>query len=152
MNVVLCGDAQFDSPGYSAKYCTIMDCGTNEVVDFSVLQKGQVTGGLEHQAFRQVWEGLVIDEKIKADHLVIDRQATINKIVEDNFPDTNVSFDVWHMAKNLANHLRTAAKPHPKIGTWHRFIVNHFWFSCKLSEVDPDLAVEVLHSSTFSRC
>lgn len=63
MNVVLCGDAQFDSPGYSAKYCTIMDCGTNEVVDFSVLQKGQVTGGLEHQVFRQVWEGLVIDEK-----------------------------------------------------------------------------------------
>ena len=97
MNVVLCGDAQFDSPGYSAKYCTytIMDCETNEVVDFSVLQRGQVTGGLEHQAFRQVWEGLVIDEKIKADHLVIDRQATINKIVEDKSRDLNPGFVEW---------------------------------------------------------
>ena len=151
INVVLCGDAQFDSPGYSAKYCTytIMDCETNEVVDFSVLQRGQVTGGLEHQAFRQVWEGLVIDEKIKADHLVIDRQATINKIVEDNFPDTEVSFDVWHMAKNLASHLRTAAKSHPKIGSWHRAIVNHFWFSCKIAEGDPDLAVKMFHSCLF---
>ena len=53
------------------------------------------------------------------------------------------------MAKNIANHLRTAAKPHPKIGTWHRFIVNHFWFSCKISEGYPDLAVEMFHSCLF---
>ena len=40
-SVVFCRDAQFDSPGYYAKYCsyTFMDCKTIEVVDFSTLQK-----------------------------------------------------------------------------------------------------------------
>ena len=151
VSVVLCGDAQFDSPGYSAKYCTytIMDCKTNEVVDFCILQKGQVTGGLEHQAFRQLWDVISHDEGIKADDLVIDRQATINKIVEDNFPNTQVSYDIWHMAKSLASHLKTAAKSHPKIGTWHRAIVNHLWFFCKESKGNPDLAVELFHSCLF---
>ena len=151
VDVVLCGDAQFDSPGYSAKFCTytIMDCGSNEVVDFSVLQKGQVSGGLEHQAFRQVWEGLVADQGITANDLVIDRQATINKIVDEKFPDTEVSFDIWHMAKSLASHLRTTAKSHPKINTWHRSIVNHLWYSCKTSKGSPDLAVEIFHSCLF---
>ena len=151
VSVVLCGDAQFDSPGYSAKYCTytIMDCKTNEVVDFCILQKGQVTGGLEHQAFRQLWDVISHDEGIKADDLVIDRQATINNIVEDNFPNTQVSYDIWHMAKSLASHLKTAAKSHPKIGTWHRAIVNHLWFFCKESKGNPDLAVELFHSCLF---
>ena len=50
------------------------------------------------------------------------------------------------MAKSLASHLRTAAKSHPKIGTWHRAIVNHLWFSCKESKGNPDLAVELFRS------
>ena len=89
VNVVFCGDAQFDSPGYSAKYCTytIMDCETNEVVDFSILQKGQVSGGLEHQTFRDVWARLVTEENLIATDLVIDRQATIAKIVQDHYPN-----------------------------------------------------------------
>ena len=50
----------------------IMDCGTNDVVDFSILQKEQVTGSIEHQALRQVTEVLAMDERIKTDDLVID--------------------------------------------------------------------------------
>jgi len=147
-SVVLCGDAQFDSPGFSAKYCTytIMDCKTNEVVDFSVVQKGQFSGALEHQAFSQVWEGIVNEVGFQPDDLVIDRQATIAKIVEDHFPETQLSYDIWHMAKSLSTHLRTAAQSHPKIAMWQKSIVNHLWFSCRESKGDPDLAVEIFHS------
>jgi hypothetical protein len=149
--VVLCGDAQFDSPGFSAKYCTysIMDCETNQLVDFAVLQKGQVAGGLEHQTFNQVWGVLVTEEKIKVDDFVIDRQASIAKIVSDHYPESNVCYDIWHMAKSLASNLTTAAKSHPKIQLWHRSIVNHLWYSCKASNGDPELAVELFHSCLF---
>ena len=149
--VVLCGDAQFDSPGFSAKYCTytIMNCETNEVVDFAILQKGQVSGGLEHQAFKQVWDVINADEKIKVTDFVIDRQASIAKIINDHYPESNVSYDIWHMAKSLAGHLQTAGKSHPKIKLWHRAIVNHLWYSCKESQGDPDLVVELFHSCLF---
>ena len=148
LSVVLCGDAQFDSPGFSAKYCTytIMDCKTNEVVDFSIVQKGQFTGALEHQAFSQVWECLVTEAGFQPNDLVIDRQATIAKIVEDRYPETQLSYDIWHMAKSLSTHLRTAAQSHPKIAMWQKSIVNHLWFSCRESKGDPDLAVEIFHS------
>ena len=53
--LALCGDGQFDSPGYSAKYCTysIMNCDTDEIIDFCVIQKGQFQGELEKQACEQ---------------------------------------------------------------------------------------------------
>ena len=146
--VVLCGDAQFDSPGFSAKYCTytIMNCETNEVVDFAILQKGQVSGGLEHQAFRQVWESLIIEDGVKPNDLVIDRQATIAKIVADKYPETKINYDIWHMAKCLSKHLRTAGQSHPKISAWRKSLVNHLWYSCRACKGDPELAIEMFHS------
>ena len=38
-NSVLCGDAQFDSPGFSATFCTytIMDCANDKVVDTIIM-------------------------------------------------------------------------------------------------------------------
>ena len=150
-SVVLCGDAQFDSPGFSAKFCTytLMDCETDKVVDFAILQKGQVNGALEHQAFRQVWDVVSSEEDIRVSDLVIDRNATISKIMTDHYSQTNVCYDIWHMAKNLRSHLQTAAKSHPKINTWITSIVNHFWYSCKLSKGDPDLLVQRFHSCLF---
>ena len=51
-NLILCGDAQFDSPGFSAKYCTysIMNCASNELINFIMIQKGQYTEELKKQA------------------------------------------------------------------------------------------------------
>ena len=61
--LTICGDAQFDSPGFSAKYCTysIMNCPTNEIIDFIVIQKGQFTGELERQAC-QLLLGILVNE------------------------------------------------------------------------------------------
>lgn len=49
---------QFDSPRFCAKYCTysIMDmslyllCHTDKIMDFKLIQKGQIKGNLERQA------------------------------------------------------------------------------------------------------
>jgi len=45
----LTGDGQFDSPGFRAKYCTysVMDIHSGKIVDFKLVQKGQVKGNLE---------------------------------------------------------------------------------------------------------
>ena len=51
----MCGDGQYDSPGFSAKFSTysIMNCDTNDVIDFCVIQKGQFTTDLERFICRQ---------------------------------------------------------------------------------------------------
>ena len=44
--MLLCGDGQFDYPGFSAKFCTytIIDCTNDKVVDTLIIQKGQYVG------------------------------------------------------------------------------------------------------------
>ncbi|KAL5265183.1 hypothetical protein ACHWQZ_G006064 [Mnemiopsis leidyi] len=146
--VILCGDAQFDSPGYSAKFCTytLMTTETNEVVDFGLIQKGQFIGGLEHQAFLQVWLTIVEDEGIVVTDFVMDRQATIAKIITDKYPETEVSFDIWHMGKSLGKRLQAAGKTHKKIKLWHKSIDRHLWYCCCNCNGDPELLVQMFHS------
>jgi len=112
-SVALCGDGQFDSPGFSAKFCTysLMDCETNEIIDFCVIQKGQHSGELETQSCRQVMQVLVDENGIKVDDFVTDRHAGIGKMMRELFPVIFHWFDVWHMVKSLSSKLRTAKIP-----------------------------------------
>jgi hypothetical protein len=76
-NLVLCGDAQFDSPGFSAKFCTytIMNCENDQVVDTLVIQKGQYDGELEKQGCKELLNILIKEEKLHVAKFVNDREV-----------------------------------------------------------------------------
>ena len=78
-NSVLCGDAQFDSPGYSTKFCTytIMDCANDKVVDTIVIQKGHYQGELEKQACRELLNILITEDEVDIAKFVNDRHQGI---------------------------------------------------------------------------
>ena len=88
-NLVLCGDAQFDSPGYFAKFCTysIMNCKTSELVDIVIIQKGQLQGKLETQACQLLLDILVNEVKLDIGIFVTDRHKGIGAMMRIRFPD-----------------------------------------------------------------
>ena len=150
-NLILCGDAQFDSPGFSAKFCTytIMDCETDKVVDTIIVQKGQYEGELETQACRELLDILITEDKLDIAKFVNDRHKGIAKMIREQYPDIFHGYDVWHMAKNLRKKLNKAAKKHPKIGAWNSQFVNHLWWCAENCGKNPELLVEMFHSSLF---
>lgn len=150
-NLVLCGDAQFDSPGYSAKFCTytIMDCTTNKVVDTIVIQKGQYEGELEKQACRELLNILINEDKLDIAQFVNDRHQGIAKMMREEFEIIFHGFDIWHVAKSLRKQLTKVTKKHPIIVLWSDQVVNHFWWSCENCGKSPELLIEMFHSLLF---
>ena len=149
--LTICGDAQFDSPGFSAKYCTysIMNCPTNEIIDLIVIQKGQFTGELERQACQLLLGILVNEVKLDVGDFVTDRHTSIGSMMKEIFPGIFHAFDVWHMGKSLLKKLIACAKKHPKVGLWARPLVCHFWWSCRECQDNVDLLIEMYHSSLY---
>ena len=150
-NIVLCGDAQFDSPGFSAKYCTytVMDCSNDKVVDTIIIQKGQYEGELEKQACRELLNILISEDQLSIAQFVNDRHQGIGKMMREEFPDIYHGYDVWHMAKSLRKKFTKAAKKHPKIAFWSEQLINHFWWSCENCKKNPELLLEMFHSCLF---
>lgn len=150
-NIVLCGDAQFDSPGFSAKYCTytVMNCSNDKVVDTIIIQKGQYEGELEKQACRELLNILISEDQLSIAQFVNDRHQGIGKMMREEFPDIYHGYDVWHMAKSLRKKFTKAAKKHRKIALWSEQLINHFWWSCENCKKDPELLLEMFHSCLF---
>ena len=150
-HVMLCGDAQFDSPGFSAKFCTytIMDCRNNKVVDTIVIQKGQYSGELEKQACQELLNILIIEDGLKISKFVNDRHQGIGKMMREQYPSIYHAYDVWHMAKSLRKKLTKISKKNPKIGLWNNQLVNHLWWSSENCGKDPELLLEMFHSCLF---
>ena len=145
---IICGDGQYDSPGYSAKFCTytIADCETNIILDFIIIQRGQYTGELEKQACQLLLNILIHEEGLNINTFVTDRHSGIGSMMKNLFVGVFHAFDVWHMAKTLLKYLTACGKKHPKIQAWTPSIIRHFWFSCKKSNGDPDLLRDLFHS------
>lgn len=150
-NIMLCGDAQFDSPGYSAKFCTytIMNCKSNKVVDTLVIQKGQYSGELEKQACQELLNILITEDGLEISKFVNDRHQGISKMMRENYPSIYHAYDIWHMAKSLRKKLSKISKKHPKIGRWTNQLINHLWWSSEHCNKSPELLVEIFHSSLF---
>ena len=70
-------------------------------------------------------------------------------MLREQYPDIFHGYDVWHMAKNLRKKLNKAAKKHPKIGAWNSQFVNHLWWCAENCGKNPELLVEMFHSSLF---
>lgn len=149
--LIVCGDAQFDSPGFSAKFCTYitMKCSDNRVLDLLVIQKGQYQGELERQACQELLTMLTKDDLLQISKFVNDRHQGIGKLMREEFPNIHHAYDVWHLAKSLQKKLNKAAKSHPKIAVWHRQIINHLWWSCENCKKNPELLLEMFHSVLF---
>lgn len=148
VKLVLSGDGQYDSPGFSAKFCTysIMNCDTNEVIDFCVIQKGQFTTDLEKHACQQLMHILVHEYKLDIGSFVSDRHSSIGAMMTEMFSNIFHAFDIWHMGKSLLKALTKRSKKHPKISQWQNSLINHFWWSAKTCEGNVDLLFEMFHS------
>jgi THAP domain len=148
------GDGQYDSPGHSAKYCTytVMDILTEKIIDFFIIQKGQVTGDLEKAACDRLMTRLVVDESIPITLFLSDRHRGIGLLMRTKFPDIMHEFDVWHMAKSLMKKIQASTKQSTVIPEWHRSIRNHLWWSSKTCDGNADLLVEKFQSLMHHVC
>lgn len=138
----ICGDAQYDSPGYCAKYAiySIMNLLTNEIIDYELVQKGQIQGDLEKAACDTVLSHL--DQEIKINLFLSDRHRGIRLLLRTKFNHIDHQFDVWHMAKNLSKKLKAAAGKSKALDAWKSSIVNHLWWSAQTCEASREVLEE----------
>ena len=85
-DLVLCGDARMDSPGFSAKYCAyiLMDHYLDIITDLEVVNKREAEGTstvMEKMALKQLMERII--EKLKIKEVVTDASSTIMKLLRD---------------------------------------------------------------------
>lgn len=74
-DVQLAGDGQYDSPGFSGKYCTysVMDLKTHKIIDFEVVQRKQVVVDLEKAGCERVLRRLRDADHVPITLMVTDR-------------------------------------------------------------------------------
>eukprot|EP00079_Xenopus_tropicalis_P032068 XP_017945839.1 PREDICTED: uncharacterized protein LOC108645280 [Xenopus tropicalis] len=141
--VVLAGDGQFDSPGYSAKYCTytMMDIMTKKILHFTIEQifPGQSSGQMEGIAFKKCLSSLEkkgIDVRVMA----TDRHSCIRSMMKVTYPTINHQFDVWHICKSLVKKLTAASKKrkYKDIAHWIGPITNHLWWCSQTCDHNVD--------------
>ncbi|KAF4517082.1 hypothetical protein B566_EDAN007004 [Ephemera danica] len=123
--LMVCGDAQYDSPGHCAKLCicSIQNLKDKKIIDFFLHQKGIEPGDLEN-----------------------DRHRGVAKMVRENFPEIFHSYDIWHLCKSLSKKLTRAALKYPLIGKWRDSILLHLWYSRANCNENPDNLEELFLS------
>ena len=147
------GDGHFDSPGWTAKYCTysIMDIDTGAIIDFFIAQRGMYFGDLEMESAKEVLSNLV-NSGLKINRFVTDENNKISKMVRENFKTIVHCLDIWHKARLLKKKLTKLAKKHSELTKWIPKLVNHFWYSCQKCEGDPQVLLENFHSCLLHIC
>ena len=85
-DLVLCGDARMDSPGFSAKYCAyiLMDQYLDIITDLEIVDKREAGGTstvMEKMALKRLMERII--EKLKIKEVVTDASSTIIKLLRD---------------------------------------------------------------------
>lgn len=87
-DLVFCGDARMDLPGFSTKYCTyiLMDhyLNTGIVTDLEVVDKHEAGGTstvMEKMALKRLMERVI--DKLKIKEVVTDASSTIIKLLRD---------------------------------------------------------------------
>ena len=95
-DLVLCGDARMDSPGFSAKYCAyiLMDHYLDIITDLEVVDKREAGGTstvMEKMALKRLMERII--EKLKIKEVVTDASSTIMKLLRDMKGSLKISFD-----------------------------------------------------------
>eukprot|EP00057_Strongylocentrotus_purpuratus_P021998 XP_011676472.1 PREDICTED: uncharacterized protein LOC105444208 [Strongylocentrotus purpuratus] len=140
--IVVCGDARNDSPGFNAQYCTytLMDHKSKDIVAAEFLDKREVgdkSGAMEPAALLNALNALK-SNKIKVAELVTDAHPTISCILKRDYPEVIHSWDVWHGAKNLGKKISKASTlaANRRLRFWTKHVVNHFWWCAETCKGD----------------
>ena len=143
--VKIAGDGRFDSPGWSAKYCTyiIQALKTNKIICFMVASKQQVNSSAAMEVFAlKSLLTFLISCGLNIVTLVTDRSSSVRGMMQSEFSFINHQFDPWHLVKNIKNNLIKVSKlaSCAILKPWIKSIVNMLWWSLDTSKGDPDVA------------
>ncbi|XP_071482700.1 uncharacterized protein [Diadema antillarum] len=143
--VVVCGDARNDSPGFSAQYCTYttLDHSTKSILDVQFVDKretGDKSPNMETLALVRAIE-MVSSKGVKIAEVITDAHPVITALLKREYPEILHSWDVWHGAKNLGKKVAKASTTvrNQALKYWVKHITNHFWFCAETCGGDIDL-------------
>lgn len=153
------GDGQFDSPGFSARYCfyTIVEATSKLVLDFYVAEKTQVeySGKMEPFATKILLKRLH-KNRIDVNVCTTDRSSQLKSLLRDineirarrGLQRIQHSYDVWHFVKSVAKDLFKASKLKrcETLGHWIRSIKNMMWFAFASCHGNAQLLREMILS------
>jgi len=158
-------DGKFDSPGFSAFYCSyfVMDLLTKKVLGFWVATKEMATSSsmMEPLAAKEVLLDLAHGHDLRIDTVTTDRSSSMKTMMSElglDLPDGYITpahlFDIWHVIKGVNKDLFKASKLKSclVLSAWQPSIINQMWHafsSCQGSEV---LLREKLLSITSHMC
>eukprot|EP00116_Pleurobrachia_bachei_P019200 sb/3479462/ len=140
--IIVQADAQFDSPGFSAKYCTYsLMSQDNHILAVIVKQKGEVDGALETPAGIAAIED-VEKAGLELDGVVSDRCPQMAKFMAEERGNLEHHHDSWHVIKNVK-----AKLPAKGLQKWTESIDGHIWHCLNTCEDDEKKLMGLLHSN-----
>lgn len=142
ISVSLAGDGKYDSPGFSASYCTyiVQDLYTQAIVGLYVAHKNQVHSSSEMEPFavKTLLLNLMHEHKLKIYSITTDRSSSVKTAISElqselpeGFEAPLHFFDIWHYIKSILKDLWAACKLKTckDLIPWIPSITNMLWYS-----------------------
>ena len=157
--IKLAGDGQFDSPGFSAMYCTysVQDLDSKKIVGLYVARKDMVrySGEMEPYAAKTILLHLTHEFGLKIDSITTDRSTTMRSMIKGLSKELPVLhgpltqyFDIWHNIKGIKKDVYAASqlKSCQILELWSSSITNMLWYSFGTSIDNPEMIEEKIYS------
>ncbi|XP_033962418.1 uncharacterized protein [Pseudochaenichthys georgianus] len=127
-----------DSPGHSAKFgsYTLMQLGSNTIVDFQLVQSNEVGGSyhMEKEGLKRCLDHLE-SKDLAVEYIVTDRHPQIQKFLRER--NMEQSYDVWHFEKGLSKK-RSQNKDCKVLKRWLHSIKKHVYWSATGTTSGPE--------------
>ncbi|EDO29014.1 predicted protein [Nematostella vectensis] len=136
-DVVLAGDGQCDSPGFSAKNLCyfLMEIVTGYIIEVEIMDKRHVnmkSATMERKALDNALSR--VKKVLSVTEVCTDASSSIKKMIAEEFKGIFHSLDVWHKAKSIRKCLLKVSntRENGKVGKWTDHIIRHFWHCCSV--------------------
>ncbi|XP_034084827.1 uncharacterized protein LOC117554483 isoform X2 [Gymnodraco acuticeps] len=136
------GDMRADSPSHSAKFgsYTLMNLGSNTILDFQLVQSNEVGGSyhMEKEGLKRCLDHLE-SKDLAVEYIVTDRHPQIQKYLRER--NIEQFYDVWHFEKGLSKKLLKLTQNKDcdtKLKRWLRSIKNHVYWSATSTASGPE--------------
>lgn len=101
----LCMDGQYDSPGYTAHYCTVtaIESCTKKVIGFFTVSRAEANNNspsAEKIGFRRLLNYL-ISNNLQIKSVTTDNSSSLNNLFSTEYPHITHYLDMWHILRNL---------------------------------------------------
>ena len=148
----IAGDGKYDSPGFSARYCTyyIMDLADRSILALWVAIKHQVSSSsaMEPYACKTLLLFLVENCKLSISSLTTDRSSNIKQmmVTDERLKGVKHCYDVWHFIKSILKDLWDLSKRKyaEKLSLWIASVTNMLWWSFSTSNDEETLREKIL--------